>query len=368
MIAIVYPQFYGVGGIARYLDSFLTNLPSNHPTVYLITGDEHRVERHFPGVEIIHIPFTSNRFNLFFWSLKARKILVQLHTQKKIKYVNLHIPPLIPGFFIPNRIPLILTAHTTYIGMSGRIYPEQFFVSQWGRFEIAFKLWMEKQIFKQATKIITLTEQGRQELLSYGINKPIEIIPNGVDTKSFTFTQSVVKEFDVLFCGRIEQRKGSRAMVEVCQALIQHKNDVRILIVGYGDDDAWVKSQLGEYAANVLFTGKVNFSEMQHYYAKSKLYVSTSYYEGLPGTCLEAMAMRLPAVVWDFLFYRGLLEEGKTGYFVEPNNTLLMTEKILKILSDSHLYSALQSNTRPHIENHYDWKILSNKVLAVFEQ
>ena len=31
MIAIVYPQFYGVGGIARYLDSFLSNLPPDHP-------------------------------------------------------------------------------------------------------------------------------------------------------------------------------------------------------------------------------------------------------------------------------------------------------------------------------------------------
>ncbi|HYN54504.1 MAG TPA: glycosyltransferase family 4 protein [Methylotenera sp.] len=368
MIAIVFPQFYGVHGIARYLDSFLTNLPANHPTIYLITGDEFRSERHFTGVEIIHIPFTTNRFNLFFWSLKARKILIQLHTQKKIQYVNLHIPPLIPGFFMPKHIPLILTAHTTYIGMSGRIYPKQFFVSQWGKLEIAFKLWMEKQFFKQAAKIITLTEQGRQELLTYGITKPIEIIPNGVDTQSFTPAQSVVKEYDVLFCGRIELRKGSRAMVEVCQALIQEKNDVRILIVGYGDDDVWVKAQLGAYAANVLFTGKVNFSEMQNYYAKSKLYVSTSYYEGLPGTCLEAMAMGLPAVVWDFLFYRGLVEHGKTGYLVEPNNTYAMSEKIIEVLSDTAIYSYLQSNTRPHIEDNYDWKNLTKKILSVFKR
>jgi len=59
MIAIVYPQFYGVGGIARYLDSFLANLPADHPTIYLITGDEHRVERHYDNVELIHLPFSS---------------------------------------------------------------------------------------------------------------------------------------------------------------------------------------------------------------------------------------------------------------------------------------------------------------------
>ena len=43
MIAIVNPQFYGVHGIARYLDSFLSNLPIDHPPIYLITSDEHRV-------------------------------------------------------------------------------------------------------------------------------------------------------------------------------------------------------------------------------------------------------------------------------------------------------------------------------------
>jgi hypothetical protein len=54
MIAIVYPQFYGVGGIARYLESFLANLPKDSPSIYLITGDEHQTERRYENVKIIH--------------------------------------------------------------------------------------------------------------------------------------------------------------------------------------------------------------------------------------------------------------------------------------------------------------------------
>ncbi len=365
MIAIVYPQFYGVGGIARYLDSFLANLPENHPTIFLITGDEHRFERRYANVELIHLPFSSGRFNLFFWSLKARKLLNQLYSQKKIQCVNLHIPPLIPGLFMPRHIPLILTAHTTYMGMSGRFYKTPYFVSQWSVIEIKFKLWLESRLFKQAEKIITLTEQGRLELLTYGNKNPVEVIPNGVDTTLFTPDSSAFKDYDVLFCGRIEHRKGSRAMVEVCKTLIQKKNDIQILIVGYGDDDAWVKAQLGSCADNVLLTGKVNFSEMQNYYSRSKLYVSTSYYEGLPGTCLEAMAMGLPVIAWDFLFYAGLVEQGETGCLVEPNNTCMMSEKIIDLLGDAQAITFLQSNTRTHVENIFNWKNLSEKILLV---
>jgi len=363
MIAIVYPQFYGVGGIARYLDSFLANLPADHPTIYLITGDEHRVERHYDNVELIHLPFSSSRFNLIFWSLKVRKLLNQLYKERKIQYVNLHIPPLIPGLFMPKHIPLLLTAHTTYVGMSGRFYKTPYFLSQWSDLEIKFKLWLELRIFKQAVKIITLTEQGNQELLTYGIKTSIEIIPNGVDISLFIQDDAVLKDYDVLFCGRIEHRKGSRAMAQLCQALIQQKNDIRILIVGYGDDDAWVKGQLASYSGNINLTGKVSFSEMQQYYQRSKLYVSTSYYEGLPGTCLEAMAMGLPVVAWDFLFYRGLVEQDETGFLVEPNNINAMAEKIIELLGKAHVISYIHRNSRPYVEENFNWKNLSSKIL-----
>lgn len=363
MIAIVYPQFYGVGGIARYLDSFLANLPDGHAKIYLLTGDEHRVERRYQNVELIHIPFSSSRFNLLTWSLKARKILTQLYAQKKIQYVNLHIPPLIPGLFIPKHIPLIVTAHTTYIGMSGRFYNKSYFISQWSNLEVSFKVWMESRIFKQSEKIITLTEQGRQEVMRYRINKPVDVIPNGVDTSIFSQGNSVEKDVDVLFSGRIEHRKGSRAMAEVCLRLVKLNPKIRIVIVGYGDDDAWVKSQLEQYSENILMTGKVAFQDMQAYYRQSKIYVSTSYYEGLPGTCLEAMAMGLPVVVWDFLFYKHLVEHGLTGLLIEPGNANLMAEEIVKLLSAHSEVEKLSSHASNTIQSHYDWKRLSPQVL-----
>jgi glycosyltransferase involved in cell wall biosynthesis len=281
--------------------------------------------------------------------------------------VNLHIPPLIPGLFLPKHIPLILTAHTTYTGMSGKFYHKAYFTSQWNNIEIAFKRWMELRIFKQAAKIIALTEQGKQELISYEIDSPIVIIPNGADLVAFKPKLNAEKIYDVLFCGRIEHRKGSRAMVEVCKNLIQQKSDIRIVIVGYGDDDAWVKHQLAPYSQNVQLTGKVVFTDMQAYYQASRLYVSTSYYEGLPGTCLEATAMGLPTIAWDFLFYHGLVVPDKTGYLIEPNDYLAMSQKIVAVLDDKQNYARLAANTRAHVEAHYNWSDLSKQILHVFK-
>lgn len=368
MIAIVYPQFYGVGGIARYLDSYLSNLPEGHPGVILITGDEHRDERAYPGVRIIHVPFRSSRLNLFSWGWAVRRLLIDLHRAGTISAINLHWPPLIPGLFLPRAIPLVLTAHTTYLGMSGRFYSERHFDSQWSARSLAIKMWMERRIFRQVDKVIALTEQGRQEVLRYGFGGPVEVIPNGADVRKFTADPAVAKDIDVLFSGRIEKRKGSVPMVALCRHLVAAKPDIRICIVGYGEDDAWVARELAPLGANVVLTGKVPFTQMVDYYNRSHVYASTSYYEGLPGTCLEAMAMQLPAVVWDFLFYRGLVVEGQSGALAAPNDFPAMTAKILALLADPAHAAELGRNGRALLVADYSWEKLAREVLAACEQ
>lgn len=368
MIAIVYPQFYGVGGIARYLDSFLTNLPPDHPPIYLITGDDNREERRYPGVEILHVSSGRGRFNLFVWGMRVRKLVSRLFREGKIRLVNLHFPPLIPGLFLPRHIPVVLTAHTTYLGMSGHFYKTKHFDSQWGPTSLVIKSWMERRIFCLTSRVITLTEQGRQEVLAYGFKRPVSVIPNGADTRLFTQDTTLAKDIDVLFCGRIEFRKGSRSMVELCRKLIAWRPDIRIAIVGYGDDDAWMRESLTPHSANVLLTGKVPFSEMIGYYNRSRVYASTSYYEGLPGTCLEAMAMQLPAVVWDFLFYRGLVVDGETGHVVAPNDFDAMAGRIVGLLDDPQSAAAMGVKGRALLESDYDWAKLARDILDVFSE
>ena len=367
MIAIVYPQFYGVGGIARYLDSFLANLPVDHPEIVLITGDEKREERSFRGVEIIHVPFSSNRFSLATWGLAVRRLLLEMHRSGRVRYVNLHWPPLIPALFLPSEIPLVLTAHTTYLGMAGRYYESRHFDGHWIATSLAIKMWIERKIFCRVGKVIALTEQGRQEVLRYGFAGPIAVIPNGADVRKFQPDEVVSKDVDVLFSGRIERRKGSVPMVELCRQLVAKKPGIRICIVGYGEDFDWVRSELSPLSANVVMTGKVPFDEMVAYYNRSRVYVSTSYYEGLPGTCLEAMSMQLPAVVWDFLFYRGLVIEGETGALAEPNDFSAMVDKTLALLSNPKQASQMGRNGRALLESDYSWEKLAGDILEVYK-
>lgn len=365
MIAVVYPEFYGVQGIARYVDSFLANLPQGHPPVLLVTGTEHRREVSYPGVEFHHIPLASDRLSLYRWGAQASSFLAQAHSQGRVRMVNYHWPPLIPGLFLPRGIPTILTAHTTYLGMSGRFYPERYYRSQWGAMSVFVKRWMERRILDRTDRIVALTEQGRQEVLRYGFKGPIDIVPNGADTVKFSPDPDRPKDIDVLFSGRIETRKGSRAIGAVCKRLVARRPDIRISIVGYGDDDEYVKEQVRDLP-QVHMAGKIPFAEMRRFYERSRLYLSTSYYEGLPGTCLEAMAMELPPVVWDFDFYRDLVESGRTGFAVPPNDFDAMAARACELLDAPDKIRQFGSRARQVLETGYDWKALAGRILDIF--
>jgi glycosyltransferase involved in cell wall biosynthesis len=364
MIVIVYPEFYGVAGIARYLDSFLANLPERAPQVVLITGEALRDPPEYRGVEIIHLALGRTRLGLLIWSWRARRLLRELHRLRPVTAVSLQIPPLIPGLFVGREFPVVLTAHTTYEGMSGRFEGNRNFSSPWNPLALWIKTRMEQRLIDRADRIITLTEQGRQELALYGRHDRIDVIPNGVDCAQFDEIEGVERDIDVLFAGRIEKRKGSRPLAEVCRRLIEREPRIRIAIVGYGDDEAHVRAALQPWPDNVLFTGRVPFDAMAALYHRSKLYASTSYYEGLPGTCLEAMAAGLPAVVWDLLFYRGLVQDGVTGLLALPNDHDGLADGILRLMGDPSLTRRMGARARSLVRERYDWRRLAGHVIA----
>lgn len=368
MIVIVFPQFYGVHGIARYIQSYLLARDPSAEKLCVIAGDEEVRDLGIRNVEFIHLPMPKGRLGLIRWSWAMRQALIRLAATGQVSLVNFHIPPLLPGLFLPRVAPLVVTAHTTYLGMSGRFYQPRQFESQWSWLSVTIKMWFERIIFAKADALITLTEQGRQELLRYRRDKPIDLIPNGVVAEHFTPDNTVQKDVDVLFAGRIEQRKGSRPMVAICKALVAAKPDIRISVVGYGDDMAYVTAELANLSANVTLHGKVPFDEVLHHYRRSRIYASASYYEGLPGTCLEAMAAGLPVIAWDYLFYRSVVVHQGNGILIQVNDISSFCDETIHLLSDRELQSSYGKSGILISSGKFNWKILSRNLDALFKR
>jgi glycosyltransferase involved in cell wall biosynthesis len=366
MIVILYPQFDGVHGIARYLQSLVANLRvGTRPILLVASVDGPEEWGQIGDVSVVRLPMEGGRLGLLRWSLRARSLLQNLSRTHGLT-VNLHVPPLIPGVLLPTGPQIVVTPHTTYLGMSGQFYNPPLFRGQWSGLSVFIKKTMERMIFGRAQRLIVLTEQGRQEVRRYGVQQPVHIIPNGVDTGAFKAANFAQRRFDVLFVGRIEKRKGSRPMVEICEKLIQLRPQTRIAIVGYGDDEVHVVKRLQRVQGVELF-GKISFSEVTQVYAESCIYASTSYYEGLPGTCLEAMAMELPSVVWDLPFYEGLLKHGMTGALVPTGNVDEFVAALIALIDTPDRASIMGRQSREVVVKGYSWADLAPLVAEVLE-
>jgi len=365
VIVLVYPQLHGVGGISRYIRSFAAAYPADAPPLVILAGNEGEPVEAPANVTVEFIAMPDNRLGLFRWGARVRARIKQLAREHSLTAINLHIPPMIPVMGVPRVAPIVVTAHTTYLGMSGAFYPTRHFTSDWSAASLAVKRLMERFIFGRASSILSLTEQGRQEVARYGYRGPIDILPNGVDLSRFEPSAASEKSFDVIFAGRIEKRKGSRPMVEIVRRLAAARPGIRIAVVGYGEDDAFVGAELNGLAPGVVLTGKLPFDKVAAMFDSSRVYASASYYEGLPGTCIEAMAMQLPAVVWDFPFYEGLVDDGITGRRIAPNDYDAFVAATLDLIDREEAARQMGQAGRDVVMRAYDWRLLSPQIVSV---
>src|SRR5690606_37885470 len=71
--------------------------------------------------------------------------------------------------------------------------------------------------------------------------------------------------------------------------------------------------------------------------AKSKLYISTSRYEGLPYSIIESLSLAKSCVVTNCDGNRDLVKDGYNGFLINNFDEYIMSKKICKVLNDDSL-------------------------------
>jgi len=99
------------------------------------------------------------------------------------------------------------------------------------------------------------------------------------------------KDYDLIFLGRLEGQKDPYLFIETVKNISKLKPDIKAIIVGDGSLKNKLKQLIKSYnlEMNVRF---VKFSDKNKriFLQKSKIFVLTSQYEGMPNVILEALA------------------------------------------------------------------------------
>jgi glycosyltransferase involved in cell wall biosynthesis len=100
----------------------------------------------------------------------------------------------------------------------------------------------------------------------------------------------------------------------------------------------------------------------------SDIFVFGSYYEGLPGSVIEAMAASKPIVAFDIPSVRELVRDGNTGILVRERDYSLFAASVIQLARDPDTARKMGERSQQLAESEFDIRQNIKELEALFEQ
>lgn len=195
----------------------------------------------------------------------------------------------------------------------------------WCRFTLA------RILFKFSSLIVFQTDDAKH-CFPTSLQEKSVVIHNPVNEIFFN-TQVLKDRYGIVTMGRLTSQKNHSMLIRAF-ALISDKISDDLYIYGSGNPN-----QLRELAIQLGVSDRVHFpgqcDAVQDVLIKSKLFVLSSDYEGMPNALMEAMAVGVPCISTDcpcggpqMLFPRSI-----SDYLVPVNDYHKLAERILYVVS-----------------------------------
>ena len=273
------------------------------------------------------------------YSSQAQKIL------RTMDLVHVH-HPLTSGrlairYCTSRGIPIVFTNHTRY-----DLYAQAYLPMIPEAFGDAFLRAYMPSFCKSCDLVIAPSAGLRDVLVHFGVDTPIEVIPNGVDIKPFGAVEQPIprqkfgfKQDDIVltYMGRLGIEKNLPFLLRSFAGIANTYENVRLLVIGDGSDRENLEERvrLMGLAEQVHFTGMVPYNDLPAYMAAADAFVTASVSEVHPLSVIEALASGLPVVGIQSPGVGDTIQDGITGYLAPEEDMAAFTAKLSRIVTDS---------------------------------
>ena len=208
-----------------------------------------------------------------------------------------------------------------------------------------------KKIINDASVISVANEYEQKIFSSLNKKSRIEIIRNGVNLKKLVSKHNFKEKYQInsnyiLFVGRFSKSKGIETLINAFSIVKNELKDSDIRLVIMGVD-------FGYQAEMEKLIKKLNLSEeikviknpprddVISAYGESEFLVLPSQWELSPLVPLESFAFKKPVISTNSHGIPYTVQNNKNGILVEPENSLELSNAIVKLLNDSELREKL---------------------------
>lgn len=322
-----YPQ---INGVATSVHMLKRELEARGHTVYVFTttepGVDRRAERKQGIFRLRSIPVMSERRLGLFPSPR----MIRFITHLKIDLIHTHtefslgiLGRSVAWYF---NLPIVHTYHTIYEYYTHYVVKAGFLDS----FAKKAVRSASASVCNQAEAVVVPTKKVQRLLRTYGVYRPIAVIPTGITTERFHRREDAVErraalraemgfamdERILLYLGRVSDEKDIDQVIRSLEALLKRDPKTRMLVVGDGparEELERLTAALG-LEEKIYFAGQRPWDTIADYYHMSDLFVTASQSETQGLTYIEALASGLPVIAKDDLCLEGVVENGVNGW------------------------------------------------------
>jgi len=202
--------------------------------------------------------------------------------------------------------------------------------------------WLYHKALQKCSSVIAISQYTASRFYkTLGYQKPIKIVPLGVDFETFKVEDSIQVPRELAFCfvGHIKPRKGLIYALKAISILKKSYPQIKFYVAGLFEDEAYsqmCKTYVIESGIqdNVFFLGRVNQVELKRLYAKSIMNLLPSYnskegsFEGFGLIHLEANAASTLTLGSKETGNESAIVDGVTGFLVAQENEQELVEKM----------------------------------------
>lgn len=195
---------------------------------------------------------------------------------------------------------------------------------------------------------VAISHALKDALAANGI-RDVSVIHNGIDVDAWQSTlEDVVRFRDrhrllgkkaLLFSGRLSAAKGGEQVVRALAKITAQVPEAMLVVAGTQD---WYAGEMKKIAENLgvadrlIFTGWIDGRDLRAAYASCDVVLFPSIcFDAFGRVNLEAMAARKPVLGTKFGGTPEVVEDGVTGYVIDPRDVEQLAQKASELLTDS---------------------------------
>ena len=181
---------------------------------------------------------------------------------------------------------------------------------------------------------------------SWLINEKINVVHHGIDYEKYSAanTKDIRTEFglspqDLIigFVGRLGVQKGVKYMLEGFRSIAEKFGNLHLIIVGTGEQESLIK----EFAEKFNLENKIHLlgfrKDIPDVMRTFSIFLLPSLWEGFGIVLIEAMAAGKPIVATNTSSIPEIVEDGRNGILVQPENAEAISVALEKLISDPEL-------------------------------